>query len=260
MSTIAVIPARYASTRFPGKLLADLCGKPLILHTVDRAREARRVDEVIVATDDVRIAEAVEGHGARAVMTSADCASGTDRIAEAAAASPDADIIVNVQGDEPLMSPEVIDRTVEALEADPDCAVSTAMIRILSEAVYRDPHVVKAVATSDGRALYFSRSPVPSNAHWRDKDRVLATLGGGRTFFWGFKHFGLYVYRRDALLRFVETSPSPLEVAENLEQLRFLENGMRIRIIETDHDSIGVDTPEDLEAARREMQERGMGG
>jgi len=216
------------------------------------------VDDVIVATDDARIAETVEAHGARAIMTSPDCASGTDRIAEAVAAMPEARVIVNVQGDEPIMPAEVIDRAVEALDADPDCAVATAMVRILSEAAYRDPHVVKAVVAPDGRALYFSRSPVPSNAHWRNRERVLETLGGGRPFFWGFKHFGLYVYRREALLRFVSLPPSPLETAENLEQLRFLENGMRIRIIETDHDSIGVDTPEDLEAARREMRERGM--
>lgn len=258
MSIVAVIPARYGSTRFPGKLLADLCGKPLIAHTIERAREAALVDDVLVATDDERIAQAALACGARGVMTSPDCASGTDRIAQAIAALPEAEIVVNVQGDEPLMAPETIDATIVALRDDPDCAVATAMIRILSEADYRDAHVVKALPAPDGRALYFSRSPVPSNAHWRSRESVLATLGGGRAFFWGFKHFGLYVYRREALLRFVELAPSPLEIAENLEQLRFLENGMRIRIIETEHDSIGVDTPEDLEAAQREMRERGM--
>ncbi|HUT25519.1 MAG TPA: NTP transferase domain-containing protein, partial [Sumerlaeia bacterium] len=134
MTTIAIIPARYGSVRFPGKPLVNLAGKPLIAHVVDRAREAKRVDDVIVATDDERIARAVQAHGARAVMTSADCPSGTDRIAEVVAALPDARIIVNVQGDEPLMPPHAIDRAVEALESDPDCAVSTAMIRLTSEA------------------------------------------------------------------------------------------------------------------------------
>lgn len=269
MTTIAIIPARYGSTRFPGKPLADLCGKPLIVHVVERAREARRVDDVIVATDDERILRAVEAHGGRAVMTSPDCASGSDRIAEVAARFPQAALIVNVQGDEPLMPPEVIDRAIEALESDSECAVSTAMIRIANEEDYRSPHMVKVVCDREGRALYFSRSPLPNltRATEEEKQTYGVQFGAGASDksdgsdgsdtpaipFWGFKHFGLYVYRREALLRFVSMPPAALERIEKLEQLRFLENGMRIRVVETTLDSIGVDTPEDLERARRIM-------
>lgn len=250
MTTLAVIPARYGSVRFPGKPLVNLAGKPLVCHVVDRAREARTVDDVVVATDDERIVEAVEKHGGRAMMTSADCASGSDRIAEVVRREPDADVIVNVQGDEPLMPPEIIDRAVDALLSDPDCAVATAMIRIRSEEDYRSTNVVKVVLDASGRALYFSRSPIPSLVHVRDAQIVRNALGAGGEF-WGYKHFGLYAYRREALLRFVELAPAPLETAENLEQLRFIENGMTIRVVEAERDSIGVDTPEDLEAARR---------
>jgi 3-deoxy-manno-octulosonate cytidylyltransferase (CMP-KDO synthetase) len=276
MTTLAIIPARYGSTRFPGKPLADLCGKPLIAHVVERAREARRVDEVIVATDDERILRAVEAHGGRAVMTSPDCASGSDRIVEVAAKFPQAALIVNVQGDEPLMPPEVIDRAIEALESDPECAVSTTMIRIANEEDYRSPHVVKVVCDREGRALYFSRSPLPNltRATEEEKQTYGAQFGGGASDksdasdrsdvsdtpaipFWGFKHFGLYVYRREALLKFVSMPPAALERIEKLEQLRFLENGMRIRVVETTLDSIGVDTPEDLERARRIMSRAG---
>jgi len=282
MTTIAIIPARYGSTRFPGKPLADLCGKPLIAHVVGRAREARRVDDVIVATDDERILRAVEAHGGRAVMTSPDCASGSDRIAKVAAKLPQAALIVNVQGDEPLMPPEVIDRAIAALESDPECAVSTAMIRITNEADYLSPHVVKVVCDREGRALYFSRSPLPNltRASEEEKQTYGAQFGAGASDasdrsdrsdrsdgsdgsdtppapFWGFKHFGLYVYRREALLKFVGMEPSALERIERLEQLRFLENGMRIRVVETTLDSIGVDTPEDLERARRIMSRAG---
>jgi 3-deoxy-manno-octulosonate cytidylyltransferase (CMP-KDO synthetase) len=282
LTTIAIIPARYGSTRFPGKPLADLCGKPLIARVVERAREARRVDDVIVATDDERILRAVQAHGGRAVMTSPDCASGSDRIAEVAAKLPQAALIVNVQGDEPLMPPEVIDRAIAALESDPECAVSTAMIRITNEADYLSPHVVKVVCDREGRALYFSRSPLPNltRATEEEKQAYGAQFGGGASDksdrsdrsdgsdvsdrsdtpaapFWGFKHFGLYVYRREALLRFVSMPPAALERIEKLEQLRFLENGMRIRVVETTLDSIGVDTPEDLERARRIMSRAG---
>ena len=291
MTTLAIIPARYGSTRFPGKPLADLCGKPLIAHVVERAREARRVDEVIVATDDERILRAVEAHGGRAVMTSPNCASGSDRIAEVAARFPEAALIVNVQGDEPLMPPEVIDRAIAALESDPECAVSTAMIRIANEEDYRSPHVVKVVCDREGRALYFSRSPLPNltRATEEEKQTYGVQFGAGASDksdasdgsdgsdgsdrsdasdrsdvsdtpaipFWGFKHFGLYVYRREALLKFVSMPPAALERIEKLEQLRFLENGMRIRVVETALDSIGVDTPEDLERARRIMSRAG---
>jgi 3-deoxy-manno-octulosonate cytidylyltransferase (CMP-KDO synthetase) len=278
MTTLAVIPARYGSTRFPGKPLVDLAGKPLVVHVVERAREAKTVDDVVVATDDERILRAVESHGGRAVMTSPDCATGTDRIAQAVAQFPEADIVVNVQGDEPLMPPDAIDRAVEALKADPDCAVSTAMIRIASEKDFLSPHVVKVVCDREGRALYFSRSPIPNLSRITEADvKALgirlealgkATEEGSSSLrpnasrlmplaMPAFKHFGLYVYRREALLRFVKMPQTPLERIEKLEQLRFLENGMTIRVVETALDSIGVDTPGDLEQARRILAERG---
>ncbi|MBN1867150.1 3-deoxy-manno-octulosonate cytidylyltransferase [Candidatus Sumerlaeota bacterium] len=250
MTTLAVIPARYGSVRFPGKPLVELAGKPLVVHVVDRAREARTVDDAIVATDDERILRAVEAHGGRAVMTSPDCPTGTDRIAEAVAQFPEADAIVNVQGDEPLMPPDAIDRAVDALRADPDCAVSTAMIRIAREEDFLSPHVVKVVCDPSGRALYFSRSPIPNLSRIAEKseDGQSAIRNPQSAVF---KHFGLYVYRREALLEFVKMPQTPLEKIEKLEQLRFLENGMTIRVVETTRDSIGVDTPEDLEEARR---------
>ena len=249
MTIAAVIPARYGSTRFPGKPLAIIGGKPLIAHVIDRAREARCIQEVIVATDDERIARAVVDYGANAVMTSPDCSTGSDRIAEVVAARPDIEIVVNVQGDEPLMPPQVIDRAVEALLADSECAVSTAMIRIMNEADYLSPNVVKVVCDLENRALYFSRSPLPNLTRASEADK-------GGAAFWGYKHFGLYVYRRDALLKYVGLKPTPLEKMEKLEQLRFLENGYRIRVVETEIDSIGVDTPEDLEEARRKFELR----
>ncbi|HBF34614.1 TPA: 3-deoxy-manno-octulosonate cytidylyltransferase, partial [Candidatus Sumerlaeota bacterium] len=247
------IPARYASTRFPGKPLADLLGKPLIAHVIERALEAKSVQGVLVATDDERIASAVEAHGkAKAVMTSPDCASGSDRIAEVVAKFPDADIIVNVQGDEPLMPAEVIDQAVAALVSDPNCAVSTAKIRITNEADFLSPNVVKVVCDLEGRALYFSRSPIPSlsrapELRFQEEDKTYTAYPPT------YKHFGLYVYRRDALLQFVKMPPTPLELLEKLEQLRFLENGYSIRVVETTLDSIGVDTLEDLERARQIM-------
>ncbi|MFP4379789.1 MAG: 3-deoxy-manno-octulosonate cytidylyltransferase [Candidatus Sumerlaeia bacterium] len=254
MSTIAVIPARYGSTRFPGKPLADICGKPLIAHVIDRAREAATVDEVVVATDDGRIVEAVKACDARAVMTSPHCPSGTDRIAEAIEDYPDATIILNLQGDEPLMSPEVIDQTVTALSVDMDSAVATAMIPITCREDFESPHVVKVVCDQEGRALYFSRAPIPCLIRAEDAD--LARFNPGDAGFWGYKHFGLYVYRREPLLEFVDLEPSRLECTEKLEQLRFLENGMQIRVVQVEVDSIGVDTPEDLEKVRAIMKKR----
>lgn len=261
MSVIAIIPARYGSTRFPGKPLADLCGKPLVVHVADRASEADTVDEVVVATDDERIRKAVQDHGYKAVMTSPDCATGTDRIAEVVAAYPEADIVVNVQGDEPLMPPSVIDRAVAALQGDPECAVSTAMIRLSSEEDFLSPHVVKVVCDLQGRALYFSRSPIPNLTRASDVERALLLPDGQQSDpdappFWGFKHFGLYIYRREALLDIVKMPQTPLEQIEKLEQLRFLENGMRLQVVETELNSIGVDTPEDLEAAIILMKEK----
>lgn len=244
---ICIIPARYASTRLPGKPLADLCGKPLIRWVYERARAASRIQETYVATDDRRIQQAVEGFGGRAIMATGDYQSGTDRIADAASKLP-ADIVVNLQGDEPMMHPGTIDLAVEALERRPDYSVSAAMVKIRDESQYLSPDTVKVVASSQGRAFYFSRSPLPS----------LARASGKKEFqgFFGFKHLGLYVYRRDVLLAFPKLSPGFLEKIEQLEQLRLLEHGYAIGVVETSHDSIGVDTPEDLALLRDQFSKR----
>lgn len=229
---LGVIPVRFASTRFPGKPLAAIFGKPMIQHVWERARQARLLDALLVATDDDRIAAAARGFGAEVAITSPAHASGTDRAAEAAAATG-ADIIANIQGDEPLIDPAAIDLAISTLLDDPRCRMATLKRRIERPEEVENPNVVKVVTTFDGWALYFSRSPIPAN---RD--------GGAR--WW--KHIGLYVYRRDLLLSYSSLPRGPLEEAEKLEQLRALENGIGIRVAETASDTIGVDTPEDLEA------------
>jgi len=239
MRIICVIPARYASTRFPGKPLAPLCGKPMIQWVYECAGAARMVQKAYVATDDRRIHDAVNAFGGNAVMTSGNYQSGTDRIADVVK-DMECDIVVNLQGDEPVMNPETIDLAVKALISDPACDISTAMVRIRDENIYLLPNVVKVVCSLDGQALYFSRSPIPSRAR-----------AGGKTEyerFFGYKHLGLYVYRKDALLSFPTLQPTLLEKLECLEQLRFLEYHYKIKVVETPHDSIGVDTPEDLKA------------
>jgi 3-deoxy-manno-octulosonate cytidylyltransferase (CMP-KDO synthetase) len=235
MTVLAVIPARYASTRFPGKPLVSLAGKPMIERVWERVRRARSVSEVVVATDDERIRTAVNGFGGDAVMTRAEHRSGTERAAEVAAAHGDADIIMNVQGDEPLIEPAAIDAAVEAMRGDPDVSVATLAVPISNAADIMDPNVVKTVLDFDGNALYFSRAPIP----WvRDRgSSVHATH---------LKHLGLYVFRREALLEFATFPQGDLERIEQLEQLRWLENGYRIRVAETEYDSIGVDTPDDV--------------
>lgn len=235
---ICVIPARFGSTRFPGKPLADLGGKPLIQWVYERASASQRVQSVYVATDDRRIFDAVTKFGGSAIMTTGQYESGTDRIADAVK-DMDFDIVVNLQGDEPMMHPDTIDKAVCVLEEDPGCSVSTAMVRIKGEESYRSPHVVKVVCAPDGRALYFSRSAIPSLARAASQAEFAA--------YFGFKHLGLYVYRKEALLKFTSLKPSFLERLEQLEQLRFLENGYILKVVETLHDSIGIDTPEDLE-------------
>jgi len=240
----AIIPARYASTRLPGKPLADIGGKPLIQWVVEKAGSCERIDRVYVATDDQRILDAVLGFGGQALMTSQSCRSGSDRIAEALE-RVECDIVVNIQGDEPMMAPETIDRAIEALERDPDCQVSTAAVPLYDREEWESPHAVKVVTDGRGYALYFSRSPIPNRSR-SGPDLVSA---GSRPV-WGLKHLGLYVYRRRALEEFVAWPPSHLEQVEKLEQLRFLDHGYRIRVVETPWDSVGVDTPEDLERVR----------
>lgn len=237
---LGVIPARFASSRFPGKPLVSIDGKPMIRHVWERARQARTLGRLLVATDDERIAAAARAFGAETVMTRADHPSGTDRVAEAAAAT-DAEIIVNIQGDEPLIEPAAIDLAVSTLLDDPGCRMATLKRRIERAEDVRNPNVVKVVTTLDGWALYFSRSPVPFA---RD----------GSAVWW--KHIGLYVYRRDLLLSYSALPRGPLEEAEKLEQLRALENGIGIRVAETDYDTIGVDTPEDLDAVLKLWRSR----
>lgn len=236
MNILAVIPARYASTRLPGKPLVPLAGKPMIAWVWERVRRAASVSGVVVATDDERIRSAVEAFGGEAVLTRSEHRSGTERVGEVAAARQDVEIFVNVQGDEPLIEPAAIDQAVEALRTDGQVSVATLAVPITNPADIMDPNVVKAVLDFDGNALYFSRAPIP----WvRDR--------GGPVHARHLKHLGLYVFRREALLDFATFPEGDLERVEQLEQLRWLENGYRIRVVETEYDSIGVDVPEDVQ-------------
>lgn len=228
---LGVIPSRWGSTRFPGKPLHIIAGKPLVRHVWERCRECAALDAVIIATDDERIAAAVEAFGGRAVMTSPDHPTGTDRIAEALQAEPRATHVVNIQGDEPLIETGLIDELARAISADggPDIATAANPLDPADPAV-ADPNVVKVVTALDGRALYFSRSPLP---FFRNAVENLPV----------FRHKGIYAYTRDFLGRFVTWTPTPLERAESLEQLRALENGASILVLPTDDTSPGVDTP-----------------
>ena len=250
MKITAIIPARYGSTRFEGKALADILGKPMIQHVYERTVRTPLVSDVVVATDDERIAAAVRSFGGRAEMTSTGHETGTDRLAEVAARL-DADIIVNVQGDEPLIEPAMINEAIEPLVNDPGVTMSTLKSRIKSLHDFLSPNVVKVVTDWEGYALYFSRSPLPNfRDKWNDlKDDAFSS---GRLLC--YKHVGLYVYRREFLLQFAQMSPTYLELAEKLEQLRVLENGYRIKVVETSHDSIGVDTPGDLDAVLAKLK------
>ncbi|HJV67298.1 MAG TPA: 3-deoxy-manno-octulosonate cytidylyltransferase [Geomonas sp.] len=243
MKITAVIPARYASTRFEGKALVDIMGKPMVQHVYERACKATLVSEVIVATDDERIADCVRGFGGRVEMTSASHETGTDRLAEVAQRL-DADIIVNVQGDEPLIDPGMIDQAIPPLLEDATLPMATLKTRIKNLHDFLSPNVVKVVADLCGNVLYFSRSPLPFfRDKWNDlKDDAFVS---GKLLC--YKHVGLYVYRRDFLPVFASLQPTYLELAEKLEQLRVLENGHRIKVVETQFESIGVDTPADLD-------------
>ena len=245
MKILAVIPARYASTRFPGKPLVALAGKPMIERVWERVRQAASLSGIVVATDDERIRSAVQAFGGEAVLTRSDHRSGTERVAEVAATRKDVEIFVDVQGDEPLIVPAAIDEAVEALRADTEAKVATLAVPISSPADIMDPNVVKAVLDFDGNALYFSRAPIP----WvRDR--------GGPVHARHLKHLGLYAFRREALLDFPTFPQGELERIEQLEQLRWLENGYRIRVVETEHDSIGVDVPEDIPRVEQILREK----
>ncbi|HEY3027538.1 MAG TPA: 3-deoxy-manno-octulosonate cytidylyltransferase [Pyrinomonadaceae bacterium] len=255
---IAIIPARYKSTRLPGKPLLPIVGRPLVLWVVERALAARHVARAIVATDDRRILEAVTHAGFEARMTGSDHASGTDRVAEVAHSLPDAEIIVNVQGDEPLISPQTIDRAIEALtETDTGkVEIATTCEPISDRADVSNPAVVKVVIDENGRALYFSRAPIPyQHEAVRRHGSLEAALENEEDLLACFrKHTGLYVYRRDFLLKYTSWPQSALERAEGLEQLRALEHGATIKVVAAASRSIGVDTIEDLERVRAIME------
>jgi 3-deoxy-manno-octulosonate cytidylyltransferase (CMP-KDO synthetase) len=242
MSAIVIIPARYSSTRFPGKPLALLRGMPMIEHVYKNSLRSHLADDVLVATDSETIFETVLSFGGKAVMTSKEHVSGTDRIAEAADLL-DADIIVNVQGDEPLIQPEMIDSSISLLD-DPDASIGTLSKRITDRGELFDPNTVKVVYDDKGFALYFSRAPIP---YYRDLFKPGARLGADVSGLSVFKHIGIYSYRRDVLAAITKIGPSRLETIEKLEQLRALENGYRIKVKEIFVETVGVDTPADLE-------------
>lgn len=235
LKVVGVIPARYQSTRLNGKPLALIGGKPMIEHVYTRAAQSTLLSDLVVATDDERIFRAVESFGGKAAMTSPDHPSGTDRVAEVAAAS-DADVVVNIQGDEPFLSPRVLDQLVEPFQTDAGLEMTTLARRIEDDEALQDPNVVKVVFDRRGNALYFSRSVVP---YPRRQDVHAA-----------YEHIGLYGFRRDFLLAYARLEPTPLERTEALEQLRALENGHAIRVVVTeDHLGLSVDTPADLARA-----------
>ena len=244
--TVAIIPARYASTRLPGKPLVDICGKPMIQHVVERTRQTKLVDDVVVATDDTRIMDAVVSFGGRAVMTPPELPSGSDRIAFVARSMPEVDCVVNVQGDEPLIVPAMIDEAIAPLLADRQIVAGTLVKEVETPEELLSPSVVKVVLDRHGYCLYFSRSTIPFI-----RDVPLSDwLGMGVHY----KHIGLYVFRREFLLHYMELPPTPLETLEKLEQLRILEHGHRIKAVVTTHNSVSVDTAEDVERVRKLMR------
>jgi 3-deoxy-manno-octulosonate cytidylyltransferase (CMP-KDO synthetase) len=237
---LGVIPARFSSSRFPGKVLALISSKTMLQHVYERTSQSRYLTSTIIATDDARVHTVARSFGARVVMTRPDHPSGTDRVAEVAS-SENAEIIVNIQGDEPLIDPAAIDTAILPLVHEPDVVMATLKKRIEIPREIADPNVVKVVTDAQGDAIYFSRCPIP----YLRQDRG-AAMGAPY-----FKHIGLYVYRRDFLLGYSSLPVGPLEQAERLEQLRAIENGFRIRVVETEYESLGVDTPEDLERVSR---------
>lgn len=252
MVTICVIPARYGSTRFPGKVIAFLHGKPLIQYVYEKAKMCSLLDDVFVATDDERVLDVVNSFGGKALMTSKEHPTGTDRIAEAVAILQnsgynidDDSIIINIQADEPFIKVEMINQLIELMKRykDSEPYIGTLVKRIENLADFQNPNIVKVVFNSEGYALYFSRSPIPFN---REK-----FLKGFSCLSFMYKHIGIYGYPLALLKKFVCLPQSQLEKIESLEQLRALENGIKIRVTETLYDSIGIDTPEDLEVAKR---------
>jgi 3-deoxy-manno-octulosonate cytidylyltransferase (CMP-KDO synthetase) len=257
--TVAIIPARYASTRLPGKALLEIAGKPMVCWVAERAQDARNVDRVIVATDSQEIVNAVQSRGIEAMLTDVNHKSGTDRVAEVAAQIPDAEIIVNVQGDEPLIAPETIEKAVETMQAEMTKTAGAGIVTTCEPIESLDDllnfDLVKVVMDDDGNALYFSRSPIPfpRDAANRHGDPEKAIEAEPELFKLFHKHTGLYVYRRDVLLEFTRWPQAQLEKIEALEQLRALAHGVRIKVVAACSSSIGVDTPEDLELLKSQM-------
>jgi 3-deoxy-manno-octulosonate cytidylyltransferase (CMP-KDO synthetase) len=244
---LAVIPARYGSTRFEGKPLADILGKPMIQYVYEGVRQSKLIDEVIVATDDQRILQAVKAFGGKAVMTSPIHVTGTDRVAEVARRLK-SEIIVNVQGDEPLISGSIVDQAIRPLLADDNLQMSTLMTRIEEVRDWLNPHIVKVVADQKNFALYFSRSPIPFPRDLQIGRLESNPFGTNRPLPKRvFKHIGVYVFRRKFLLLFSKMKATPLEKLEKLEQLRALENGYRIKVTPVNYEPLSVDTPEDLQ-------------
>jgi len=242
MTVVAIIPARYGSTRFPGKPLATIEGKPMVQHVYESASKVSGLDRVLVATDDRRILEVVRGFGGEAILTSGDHASGTDRLAEVARKIK-ARWYVNVQGDLPFVRSQTISRTLKSLQRDHSIPMGTARTPILHQEELFNPNVVKVVTDAHGFALYFSRAPIPYLQGYNGSNRKDKEI-------WGHRHLGIYVYRHDFLLRLSRLRPVALERAEGLEQLRPLAHGYRIRVIDVDEPSVEVDTPEDLKRAK----------
>lgn len=255
LAIVAIIPARYGSTRLPGKPLSDIHGKTMIERVHERVRSARGLDRVLVATDDERIASVVRGFGGEAVLTSPAHPTGTDRLAEVVRSTV-ADIVVNVQGDEPMVDPAGIEAALEPLARDPALPMATLAVPLRDVEEMLSSSTVKVVTDARGDALYFSRSPIP----WvRASDlRSAAALAVARGL--ALKHVGLYVYRREALLRLASLPPAPLEEAEGLEQLRALHHGLRIRVVHREGgEAVAVDTPQDLERVRALLRPAGPG-
>jgi 3-deoxy-manno-octulosonate cytidylyltransferase (CMP-KDO synthetase) len=254
---VGIIPARWASSRFPGKPLHPIAGKPLLQHVWEHCRRASALDSVIIATDDMRIAEAAFDWGAEVSLTSPDHTSGTDRIAEVAAKMRNVSHIINIQGDEPLIDPKLLNRVARRMQRDPQIEMITAVHPFSDPADAQSPHQVKTVLDRKGHALYFSRSPIP----WGKFETCLASqpqVANLRQIrpVQHYRHQGIYGYRRDLLLRFVRWKPTPLEKAESLEQLRALENGVKIHVVVTGSGSPGVDTPADARAIERQLLAR----
>lgn len=240
---VGIIPARFASTRLMGKPLANIGGKPLIQHTYESALKSRLIKKIIVAVDDEKVEQICREFGADTILTPKEIETGSDRIAYVLQKNEDAEIIVNIQGDEPFIRGKMIDQAIEPLLFDKNVSVSTLVKKIESSKEFKSPDVVKVVFDYNNYALYFSRSPIPFVREISSAEKAIAEVDI-------YKHIGLYVYRREELLKFTKLKITDLEKSEKLEQLRMLENGMKIKVVVTEYESIGVDTPKDLKRAR----------